>query len=212
MGNKIKLILVDDHRLFGEGLRSLLAEENQFELLAMAKNGREAIPLIDSYLPDIVLTDLEMPELDGADLIKYLKKNHPNIKILVLSMHRETPIIKSIIQLGIDGFILKDAHSEELSKAILEIAKGEKYFSAEVMKVLALYLNKANQKNYSELSSREMEILQLIANELTTNEIAQKLNLSQLTVETHRKNILLKLGVRNTAGLIKYALNKGWIE
>ncbi len=208
MNEKIKILIVDDHLMFLEGLLSLLQNENQIEIIGVASNGNEALLLLEKYDADVLITDISMPELDGFELIANLNKKYPNISTLILSMHSEPRVISKLIKLNVNGYLLKNAEKEELLKAINSLFAGENYFSEEVKKIYTESSFSRNKKyNYvPELSRREKEVLKLIYEENTTKEIAEKLFISQYTVESHRKNIFSKLNVKNVAGLIKYAI------
>ncbi|MEO1654043.1 MAG: response regulator transcription factor [Bacteroidota bacterium] len=209
----IKVILVDDHQLFLQGLQSLLKFVPHINILATARNGHEALVQIEREAPHVLLTDIEMPEMDGIELTTEVKKKYPDIKILALTMYRESGMIQAILRAGADGYILKNANKEEVLKALQVLhEQGNSYYSPELAQNLLHSLANPKSKHSNPLSKREIEILQFIAQELTTAEIAEKIHLSPLTVEKHRKNILLKAGVRNTAGLIRQAMKKGWIE
>ncbi|MDI9312250.1 MAG: response regulator transcription factor [Limnohabitans sp.] len=202
--NKIKIAIVDDHKMFTDGLRSVFMESNIYEILFVANNAQEAlIALSKNDLPDLIISDISMPEMNGFEFIKIVKETYSEIKVLVISMF---DTFYSNDQ--IDGYLLKDASTETIFEAIQSIViNNKKYFSPEVKIVK---IDTENQKNI--LTSREKEIIQLIAQEYTSDEIAEKLFLSKLTVETHRKNILIKLQVKNVAGLIKKAIIMGIVK
>ena len=214
MGDKISIVIVDDHQMFLEGICSLLAHEADIEIVDTALNGNQALEKIKNRPVDIVVTDINMPEMDGIALSKYLKKNRPGIKTLILSTHNDAEMIGKCISNDVDGYLLKNAEKQELLKALNTIAGGEKYFAQEVKNE---YMNNIfsapkEKEMLSQLSRREKEILQYIAREYTTQEIADKLFISQNTVNTHRKNMLSKLNAKNTAGLVKYAFQQGLIN
>lgn len=214
MNEKIKILIVDDHLMFLEGLRSLLLTENQIEIIGVASNGNEALHILENQDADVLITDISMPELDGFELIASLNKKYPNVSTLVLSMHTEARIISKLIKLNVNGYLLKNAEKDELLKAISSLYDGDNYFSDEVKKIYSESSFSRNKgSNYvPELSRREKEVLKLIYEENTTKEIAEKLFISQYTVESHRKNIFSKLNVKNVAGLIKYAIENDLLE
>lgn len=198
----IRIALADDHQLFREGLQRLLQDENDFELLWTAADGREVLERIKNKQPDILLLDIQMPYLNGIDTIHHIKTVYTHIPIIVLSMHNEKPYIKAVYDLGAAGYLLKNAANDVLTYAIRQVAEGNKYFPPEILQILS-------QKTYEEqlnLSKREKEVLALIAQEYNNAAIAEKLFLSVETVNTHRKNLLRKLDVKNTAGLVKAAI------
>jgi len=207
----IKIIIADDHALFREGIVSLLRNEKNIVIVKEAKNGHEVLEFVQLNLPDVVLLDIEMPGLDGLQTARKIKKQFPSVKILALTMHNRPFFIKNMLKAGAAGYILKNSGKHELIKAIETVHAGETYF-ADAAKESVLQGFRSNAKNDKPLSSREIEIVKLIANQMTSAQIAKKLYLSTMTVETHRKNIYLKLGVRSAAGMVKIAMKNGWIE
>lgn len=210
MQSTVNVFLVDDHQMFLDGLESLLSDVNTINIVGKAKNGKIALEMIDKSI-EVVLMDVSMPEIDGIELNKLIKQKFPEMNTIAISMHNDANILDKLIKGGINGYLLKNAEKNELLEAIGTVIKGENYFSEEVKKTYQDSLFKReNTKNQTpELSKREIEVLGEIINELTTREIAEKLFISQHTVESHRKNMLSKLGARNTAGLVKYALENG---
>ncbi|REG96244.1 response regulator [Flavobacterium aquicola] len=211
---KIKIIIADDHTMFLQGIVSLLENEENISILGKAENGNEVFKVIEKRIPDIILLDISMPEMDGIEVSKIVKQKYPDIKILIVSTHSNTQMIAKLIRIGIDGYLLKNAEKKELLYAIQTIHNGEVYFCKE-----AAEKNDGNNSKMkseilqiTELSSREKEILVLIAQEFTGNEIAEKTNITLNTVNTHRRNLLSKLNVKNTAGLVKYAIEYGLLD
>ncbi|WP_431241921.1 response regulator [Flavobacterium sp. P21] len=211
---KINLLIADDHTMFLQGIVSLLEQESEINIVGKAVNGIEALEKIKTENPDLVILDISMPEMDGIELSKILKKDFPQVKILVVSTHSNVKIISRLIRIGVNGYLLKNAEKSELLKAIQTIASGENYFSEETEeKHLANHLKIEKQVSIlTELSSREKEILVLIAHEYNTAEIAEKTFISLNTVNTHRRNLLSKLNAKNTAGLVKYAVENGLVD
>lgn len=211
---KINLLIADDHTMFLQGIVSLLEQESEINIVGKAVNGIEALEKIKTENPDLVILDISMPEMDGIELSKILKKDFPEVKILVVSTHSNVKIISRLIRIGVNGYLLKNAEKSELLKAIQTIASGENYFSEETEeKHLANHLKIEKQVSVlTELSSREKEILVLIAHEYNTAEIAEKTFISLNTVNTHRRNLLSKLNAKNTAGLVKYAVENGLVD
>jgi DNA-binding NarL/FixJ family response regulator len=198
----IKIVIVDDHQMFLDGMISVLSNNEGFEVLFVENSAKRALVKIKENTPDIVITDISMPEMNGIEFIKILKKEFPEIKILVVSMFENILSFKNI-----DGFLLKDTDKENLIQVINEIVlHNKKHFAGE--------LNNENSIDFKKsiLSQREKEIIRLIAKEYTTDEIADKLILSKHTVEAHRKNIFFKLQVKNIAGLIKIAIHLGVVK
>jgi DNA-binding NarL/FixJ family response regulator len=200
--------------MFLQGIISLLEQEPNIEIVGKAVNGLEALQVIEQIPVDLLILDISMPEMDGIELSKILKKKFPAIKILVVSTHSNVSIISRLIRIGVNGYLLKNAEKAELLKAINTIASGDNYFSEETEeKHLSNNLRIEKQvSTLTELSSREKEILVLIAHEYNTAEIAEKTFISLNTVNTHRKNLLSKLNAKNTAGLVKYAVENGLVD
>ncbi|WP_445456717.1 response regulator [Flavobacterium sp. HNIBRBA15423] len=209
-----KIIIADDHNMFLEGLISLLRNVPDIVVVAKAANGKELIELLDENPADIVVLDISMPEMDGVEVTKIIRKKYPNLKILILSTHSNSQIIAKLIRLGANGYLLKNAEKDELLYAIKKINSGENYFSQEVTTIHKEFESnlKNNLSSTTELSNREKEILILIAKQLTAAEIAEKTFISLNTVNTHKRNLLSKLNVKNTAGLVKYAIELGLLD
>lgn len=198
----IKIVIVDDHKLFLEGIVSVLSNESNFSILFSENKAVKALKRIEKEEPDIVITDISMPEMNGLEFIKVLKKDFPSIKILVLSMFKNMQSYEEI-----DGFLSKETGKEELINTINGIVtSGKKYFS----KNDDAFEDFEFKKNI--LSSREKDIIQLISEQYTTDEIAKKLFISKHTIEAHRKNIFFKLQVKNIAGLINKSIHLGFIK
>jgi DNA-binding NarL/FixJ family response regulator len=200
--NIIHIALLDDHKMFLDGMNSMLQSIENFKIVFVENTAKKALLQLKEFTPDIIITDISMPEMNGIEFIKEVKKYYPGIKILVLSMFHYLQSMD-----GIDGFFLKETDSKELIKAIYGIVlEGKKYY---------LDTQKASdtlQFKKTILTTREKEIVLLIAEEKTTDEIASKLNVSKTTIESHRKNIFFKLKVNNVAGLIKKAIILGFIN
>lgn len=211
---KIKLLIVDDHTMFLQGIISLLEQEPNINIVDKAVNGIEALEIIKKSAIDLIILDISMPEMDGIELSKILKKQHPQIKILIVSTHSNAMIVSRLIRIGVNGYLLKNAEKEELLKAINTIASGENYFAEELEEKHFTNSSRIEKQSshITELSSREKEILVLIAQEYNTAEIAEKTFISLNTVNTHRRNLLSKLNAKNTAGLVKYAVENGLVD
>lgn len=211
---KINLLIADDHTMFLEGIVSLLGQESEINSIKKANNGIEALNIIKTAAVDLIILDISMPEMDGIELTKILKKNYPKIKILVVSTHSNVNIISRLIRIGVNGYLLKNAEKSELLTAIHSIMAGNNYFSEETEEKYSYNQLKIEKQalNLTELSSREKEILVLIAHEYNTAEIAEKTFISLNTVNTHRRNLLSKLNAKNTAGLVKYAVENGLVD
>ncbi|MEO1033235.1 MAG: response regulator transcription factor [Bacteroidota bacterium] len=205
----IKVVIADDHTIFRQGLYALLDKEDRIELVGEAKDGKEVLEILAEHVVDVLLLDIEMPRMDGFDTMRALKKQKNKPKILVLTMHASPQFIKNIFANGADGYLPKDAEKAKLMEAINTVYTTGSYHTPDTVNIIMNTL-KGNVPS-TNISAREKEIIKLIADQYTTNEIAEKLFLSTHTVESHRKNILLKLGLKNTAGLVKYAVQKGLI-
>lgn len=207
----IKIVIADDHQMFIDGIRSLLAGNSSLQIVAEAHNGSEALQAIVQQQANLVLLDVNMPVMDGLSALKELKEKHPAVKVIMLTMHNSSDHIQKLLKAGADGYILKNTGKEELSLGIETVMRGKSFFSREVTEVIMENLQgkKSRAQTVTELTARETEVLKLIVKELTTHEIAEQLFISPNTVETHRKNLISKLNVKNVAGLVKYALQHG---
>jgi two-component system response regulator NreC len=210
--SKIKILLVDDHQIIIDGLKSLLKNSEEIIVAGEANNGRDALRLLELADIDVMLIDIDMPVMNGIDTLKEIRRRGKEVKVIILSMHQEAGMIKSLMNLGANGYLLKSSSQEEVIDAIQKVATGKSYFSAEVTYSL---LNK-DQNMYRDsspqielLTDRESEIVQLIAEGFSNKEIGNKLFISHRTVDTHRTNIMKKLNVSNIAGLISYAIKNG---
>lgn len=200
--DKIKVLVVDDHPMVLEGMKSMLSQISFVDLTGTAVNAYEAVEQIKTTTPDIVITDINMPEISGIDLALKIRNEFAVVKVIAMSTFKERSYISQMIQNGALGYLIKSASKEEIEEAILSVYEGKLYMSLDVN----LSSSEKNElKNIPVLSSREKEILQLIADGFTNPQIAAKLFLSFHTVDSHRKNILTKFGVNNTASLIKLA-------
>ena len=200
--DKIKVIVVDDHPMVLEGMKSMLEQISSVELIGIACNAYEAVEQIKLLLPDIVITDINMPEISGIELALKVKTEFPQVKIIAMSTFKERSYISKMIQNGASGYLVKSASKEEIEEAILSVHEGKLYMSLDITLSSA---DKEEMDNIPVLSSREKEILLLIADGLTNPQMAEKLFLSLHTIDSHRKNILTKFSVNNTASLIKLA-------
>ncbi len=210
---QIKILVVDDHSLVRSGIISLINSDPEFQLVGEASNGHEAISISKKVHPDVVLLDLSMPDLSGIDTIEYLKKNNPNIKILILTMYDNEEYIYDVINKGASGYLTKNTNKEELILAIKTVMNGSRYFGSNLSNIIIRpFLNKRNEEEDNDSSidilnftKREEEILEGIAAGKTNFEIADELGISSKTVSTHKTNLLQKLKLSNTAELTKYA-------
>jgi two-component system, NarL family, nitrate/nitrite response regulator NarL len=208
----IKIIIADDHQMVIDGLKALLVSEPDICIIGEAVNGEALLELLRiKEQPNLVILDINMPGLDGLEAAKEIHRRFPAIRILVLSMYNKPVFIKNLIEVGVAGYILKNTGREELINAIHKIAAGQDYFGTEVTKSIMSSL-KGNAEIQAPLTKREEEVVKLIAKAYTTAEIAEKLFISTHTVDTHRKNLLSKLNLKNTAAIVTYAIQNGLTE
>ena len=211
-----KILLADDHKILREGLKALLNRHREMHVTAEASNGIEALQRAREMLPDVVVMDVMMPKMNGIDATQSLKCEFPSVKVVALSMHANTSFIYELFKAGASAFLMKDCAFDELVEAVLSSVRGGKYISECLKGLLSeLFLTSLSppgKKNEGELSIREMEVLCLLADGLTNKDAAERLFLSVNTVACHRQNLMKKLGLKNTAGLTKYALRKGYIS
>lgn len=208
----IKIMLADDHALIREGFRSLLGKSELFEIVGEAENGKELIEKIANTNPDVVLTDISMPHLTGLEVMERIKKTRPEIKFIILTMHEEREYVMRALSAGAEGYLFKNVEKAELEKAIKTVFDGGKYFSAAITNILAEYVAKPVPTQVAEITPREKEVLELVAEGHSTKQIADKLGISIRTVESHRINMLKKLEVSNSAELIRKSIQLKLIE
>ncbi|NCU31727.1 MAG: response regulator transcription factor [Candidatus Moranbacteria bacterium] len=207
-----RILLVDDHKIVRDGIISLLHGELHIEIIGQAENGIEALDKIEKLKPDLALLDINMPIMDGLECAKRISEKFPEVKILILTMLNELEHIKNMLAAGAGGYILKSSGKDELIAAINSVMMGNTYFSEEVKDLIMMDMMRkktATGKVVGEpipLTPRELDVLKLIVDEFTNQEIADKLFISVRTVDAHRRNLLEKTGSRNTAGLVKFAL------
>ena len=212
----IEIMIADDHRVFREGIVSILENTGAIKVIAQAQDGKQVMEQLHQVQPKLILMDISMGEAGGIETTKLVRENYPDIKVLVLSMHSESSYIVKMLEAGASGYLLKDAGSAELINAIKAVAEGHTYFSSQVSATLVDQLVKGKKPTERKagvtLTKREIEVLRLIAEEYSNPEIAEKLFISIRTVDTHRRNLLEKLDVKNTAGLVKYAIKQGLVK
>jgi len=217
MKDKIKIILADDHRIFRKGLKSLLSERENIEVLAEADNGDEALEAARKYKPEIVLMDIAMPKMDGIEATRQIRERFPDIEVVILSMHAKKAYIDQVLKAGAKGYVLKDSDEENLLSAINTVHNGGYYLDSPIAdQVLSDYFrdkSKRELKKQSDpLSEREREVLRLLAEGHSNQEVADTLYISRKTVENHRANIVRKTGAQGQVGLTKYAARIGLID
>ncbi|MES2590976.1 MAG: response regulator transcription factor [Bacteroidota bacterium] len=213
---KIKIFILDDHKMLIDGLEALLMNELDYELIGTAQSAKDALALINKNVPDIILSDINMPEMNGIEFTRELKKNYPAVKVIALSMFSEQSTISEMLDAGASGYILKNTGKKELLNALQKVAEGGMFFSdevsAEMMKAMSERGRKKEEAATIFLTKREKEIVQLIAKEYSNAKIAEALFISERTVETHRKNIFQKANTKTVVGLIKFAIENKLID
>ncbi len=209
-------MIADDHQMFVDGVKAILSQIENLEVIGEANDGEALLKLIAVNPPDVVLMDMNMPELNGLETTKIMVERYPAVKVIMLTMHDSSDYIQRLIKAGANGYVLKNTGKEELKLAIETVHAGDSYYSKEVTQRIMDAMNRKKEVQTNvmnvELTEREMDVLKLIAAEMTTNEIADKLCISSHTVETHRKNLISKLQVRNSMGLVKYAMQMGYVD
>ena len=209
-----RILIVDDHQMFIDGLKSLLRKQETFIVVAEALNGNEALKILEKQKIDIVLTDISMPQMSGIELTKIVKLKYPEIKVIVISMHNDHSVVSEIIMAEAEGYILKNTGKKELFDALTKVANNSTYYSNDVLSVMmqTIKVEKKLTEEIKQLSEREIEILKLIVEELSSEQIAEKLFISKRTVDTHRINILSKTNSKTLVGLIKYSVRNNLIS
>lgn len=207
------VLLVDDQSIFLDGIESLLERWANVDVIGKAYNGSSALELVKAHKPDLVLMDINMPHMDGIEATKRIRKASPDTRVIVLSMYGHREFVLELLDSGVGGYLLKTTSKEELMEAIRTVTDGKQYIAQELRALAAQPDRKADREGelkYGPLTSREVQVVKLILQERTTQEIAAALFLSVPTIETHRRNIFHKLDCRNIAGLVKYAMERGW--
>jgi DNA-binding NarL/FixJ family response regulator len=209
----VKIMLADDHKIMRDGLRSLIEKQPGMEVVAEAENGRTAIKLNRKFRPDVVVMDIHMPDLNGIDATRQIVKEFPGTKIVAFSMHTDHQFVAGALKAGVAGYLQKDSAFEELAQAIRTVVANQTYLSSKIAgSVVRDYVDKLaveEAMSPAALTAREREVVQLYAEGRTTKQIAERLNLSVKTVETHRRHIMEKLDITSIAELTKYALRQG---
>ena len=214
---KIKVLIVDDHHLVRAGIAALLDNQADIEVVGEAGDGFEALEKVKALSPQVVLMDISMPKMNGFEATRRITRGYPTVKVLILTQYEQEEYIKRVMQSGASGYVLKNSVADELLQAIRTVNAGEQFFTPLISKsIIESYIKQAtgqiSHRSSAELTPREREILQLIAEGVTNQQIANKLFISVRTVEFHRANIMAKLGVHDVAGLVKYAIQKKLIQ
>lgn len=214
---KITVLLVDDHTVVRQGLRALLSSEDDIEVIGEAENGRQAVQLVTTTPADIVIMDIAMPLLNGLEATRQIMKLFPKTKVLVLTSYSDDDCVNQLVKAGVSGYLIKQTAANDLLRAIREVQNGGKFFSTAIAKRLRdrtreAFVNGQPVRKSNELTSRETEVLQLIAEGFPNKQIAAELGISIKTVEKHRQQVMNKLNIHDVAGLTRYAITKGMVE
>lgn len=211
----IRILIADDHPLVADSLSLLMGSVNTLEVVGIVRNGQQVLDFLEKYEADVVLVDYHMPVMNGVELVTRLREKDARVKTIMLTMNEEATFIKESIQAGVDGFVMKSAEKMELVKAIESVAVGKKFFGERVIRKLAevpdenSVTGKARIQDIQSLTKRELEIIRLIAEDLNSTDIACRLNISPATVDTHRRNLMKKVGVSTAVGLVRWGLKNG---
>lgn len=214
---KIRVLLADDHAIVREGVKMILIKEPDIEVVGEASDGQEALDLVDRLKPGVVVMDISMPGMSGIEATQHVRERYPGVNVLALTMHEDESYVFKLLRAGASGYVLKRAAAQDLVQAVRAAAKGEAFLYPSVArKVVEDYLKRVetgeDRERYDGLTEREKEILTVIAQGLSNQQIAQKLYISIKTVQTHRAHILEKLGLHDRTELVRYAIRKGLIE
>ena len=211
-----RVLIVDDHKIMREGLRSLLEKQPDMEVVAEAENAQTALKLVEELKPDLVIIDVVMPALNGIEATRRILTKVPSVKVIALSMYSDKRFVMEMLRAGASGYLLKDCAFEELDGAIRAVTQGRTYITPRIVDIIVKdyfsQVEKPSSSALSSLTSRQYEVLQLLAEGRTTREIAQQMSLSVKTIESHRQQIISKLNIRSIAGLTKYAIREGLIS
>jgi RNA polymerase sigma factor (sigma-70 family) len=214
---KIRVLVADDHAIIREGLGVMLGNQPDMEVVGVASDGREAVRLVDEVEPDVAVIDISMPELNGIEAIQQMLPEHPNLRVMVLSIHEAKPYVYRALKAGARGYLTKETAGLEVIEAVRAVYRGERYLSQRIADLLMdvsfrQLESSVEQSALEKLSPREREILQLVAEGKTSQEIAESLSISPKTVDTYRSRLMDKIGVEDLAGLIKFAIQHGVIS
>jgi DNA-binding NarL/FixJ family response regulator len=209
----IQLLIVDDYEMIRNGLKALISDEKDMQVAALASNGLEAIEQCSKQAIDVVLMDIMMPEMNGVDATAVITRRYPGTKVLAVTINEQGRYIREALKAGASGYILKHSSKDEILAAIRTVCKGRPYFSGEILSLISEeFTNKSAVNNNPSLTKKEGEVLRLISLEFTNQEIAEQLHCSMRTIDTHKRNLIKKLGVKNVVGLVKYAVKLGMID
>ena len=211
--SSIKILLAEDHKIVRDGLRTLIDSEPGMEVVAEAEDGRSAVRLAEELSPDVIIMDIAMPDMNGIDATRLIIHENPRVRVIALSMYSDRRFVSGMLEAGASGYLLKDCAFEELVRAIRSVISNQTYLSPKIAGiVVSRYIGKTPRTEpsvFTNLTQREREVLQVLAEGMTTKEIAYHLNVSVKTVETHRRNIMEKLNIHSISELVKYAIREG---
>ncbi|MCB9186738.1 MAG: response regulator transcription factor [Flavobacteriales bacterium] len=208
----IRVLIADDHEMIRNGLLSLIRGESDIHVVETAENGKQAVELCEKRDVDVALMDIMMPEMNGVEATRLIKEKRPETKVLAVTINDEPRFIKELIAAGASGYILKHSTKDEILRAIREVASDRQHFGADVLSKISSEFAQVNTKKAPMLTKKESEVLKLIAQEYTNQEIAEKVGCGIRTVDTHKRNLIKKLEVKNVVGLVKYALKMGVVR
>jgi two-component system response regulator NreC len=210
--NPIRILLADDHAVVRQGFRAILAQQPDMQIVGEAGNGRDVMTLAQKTTPDVIVMDVAMPELNGIEATRRLSTSLPNTRVLALSMHKDSVYVREMLKAGARGYLLKDSVEHDLLEAVRILARGGEYISPSVQSALNSPYRSAGTTPLDQLTSREREVLQLIAEGKTNKEVAVALNISVFTVDAHRGRIMEKLNVHNVNELVRFAVRNGLVD
>lgn len=209
----LHVLIVDDHELFREGIKTIIRGFDFAEVIGEAGDGKEVLRLVEQQQPDVILMDIKMPEMNGIEATEKIKRDYPHIQVVALSLYGDEAYLESMLEKGVSGFILKNTDSDNLERALRLIGKGKNYFSEELIPYFTKkYIGGDDASDQDKLTKREIEVLQLIGEGCSNKDIAEKLFISLRTVKNHRANLNMKTGSKNTAGLLAYAIKHNIID
>jgi len=211
----ISVLVADDHSIVREGLRHLIEGEEDIDICGEAADGEEVLAQVATHRPDVVILDIGMPQATGLETLEKIRAKHPDVRTILLSVHADPPMIQNAVALGVDGYLLKNARPGEILAAIRAVTRGGSYFSPPIAREIVAQIREprpASEQPFSTLSSREREVLHLIADGLSAKEIGVRLAISSKTVEAHRTSLMRKVGVRKATELVRYAVRHGLVE
>ncbi len=203
---KTNILLVDDHPLVLEGLKNILKHEEKINLIFEASNGEEALNILEKNDIELVISDISMPKMSGIELAKKIKARDKQVKFLILTIHKDREYIKAMLELDIDGYVLKNSERQVIANTIKKIINGSTCYDDEILSILKEGMKTESQTHFVKLTKREIEVVKLICEELSSEEIANKLFISKHSIDAYRKSIIQKLGVKNAIGIMRYAI------